>query len=91
MNLTMINCKECQIAPFYLCRNIHREGQCRLPLPYRKLCEICFGVIAINSGSGTEGLAIGGDGFAVLAKAIGNHAGGLQYSCLENPMDGGAW
>ena len=36
--------------------------------------------------------ASGGQNIGVLASAFGEGNGTpLQYSCLENPMDGGAW
>ena len=48
-----------------------------------------------EAGDGrTEGSpAIGGGGQAVIMPNVDGEGNGnpLQYACLENPMDGGAW
>ena len=31
------------------------------------------------------------DSIPELGRSLGEGLGPLQYSCLENPMDGGAW
>ena len=45
-----------------------------------KLSEVGLCVVAIDSGGSTEGLAVGSDGLAVVAKAVRDHAGGIAHT-----------
>ena len=48
----------------------------------------CFYVLAIvNSSAKNIGIHVS---FSIMVSGEGN-GNLLQYSCLENPMDGGAW
>ena len=43
-----------------------------------QVCEVGLGVVAIDSGGRAEGIAVGGDGLAVLADAVGNDLTGIH-------------
>ena len=63
----------------------------------KSLCGICHLYLVISNLPGLEGKASAcnaGDPGSIseLGRSPGEGNGNpLQYSCLENPMDGGAW
>ena len=44
-----------------------------------------------GGASGEESASNEGDPRSIPGWGEGGHGNPLQYSCLENPMDGGAW
>ncbi len=48
-------------------------------------CKIALGVVAVNSNSLTEIIAVGNDRLAILAQAVGNHTGGVDLTA--GPVD----
>ena len=52
---------------------------------------LCDGLEGWDGGGGREAPK-GGDVYVHIADSLGEGTGTpLPYSCLENPMDGGAW
>ena len=60
---------------------------------YTKLCEVYLLMVIIIPGSVVKNLSKAGDADSIpgLGRSSEGNGNPLQHSCLENPMDGGAW
>ena len=58
---------------------------------YLNMCMCLSMTIGAQSRDSQSGATLPSRGHMVMAEGIFGNGTPLQYSCLENPMDGGAW